>query len=136
MTALDESTGTAARADVAAVPEPLWYLRVNTLRRSRLSDPALRALLASLAAAERWAGGRDGSPAGQQPGRGIESDPAGARKVHFGPRMQVRKIGGGAGRSFERLHVGHELNQIAGNEARRESQMAHDLDLQPSRIAA
>src|ERR1035438_7610894 len=53
MTALDESTGTAARADVAAVPEPLWYLRVNTLRRSRLSDPALRALLASLADAER-----------------------------------------------------------------------------------
>lgn len=53
MTALEESTGTAARPDVAAVPEPLWYLRVNTLRRSRLSDPALRALLASLADAER-----------------------------------------------------------------------------------
>ena len=59
--------------------------------------------------------------AGQQPGRGIESDPAGAGKIDFGPGVQVREIGGGAGRAFERLHVRHELNQIAGNEARRES---------------
>ena len=74
--------------------------------------------------------------AGQQPGRGIESDPAGARKIDFGPRVQVREIGGGSGRSFERLHVRHELNQIAGNEARRQPEMAHDLDQQPGRIAA
>jgi hypothetical protein len=79
---------------------------------------------------------RDVPLAGQQPGRGIESHPAGARKIRFGPRMQVREIGGGAGRSFERLHVRHELNQIARNEARRDSQVAHDLHQQPCRIAA
>ena len=88
------------------------------------------------AAGVRCAGERDVPLAGQQPGRGVESDPAGARQVRFGPRMQVRKIGGGSSRSFERLHVRHELNQIAGDEARGESQMAYDLDQQPSRVAA
>lgn len=59
MTTLHESTGTASRPDGAAPAEPpapaepLWYLRINTLRRSRLADPALRALLASLVDAER-----------------------------------------------------------------------------------
>ena len=33
--------------------EPLWFLRINPLRRSRLSDSSLRALLADLADAER-----------------------------------------------------------------------------------
>jgi hypothetical protein len=52
MTALDEGTGIAARQVSTAPAEPLWYLRINTLRRIRLSDPALRELLASLADAE------------------------------------------------------------------------------------
>ncbi len=74
--------------------------------------------------------------AGEQPRGGIQPDPAGSRKVHFGPRVQIRKIGAGSGRSFERFHVRLELNQIAGNEPRRESQMAQDLHQQPGRIAA
>ena len=84
----------------------------------------------------RRAGERDVALAGQQPGGGIESDPAGAGKVRFGPGMQVGEIGSGARRSVERLHVRHELNQIAGNEARGQPEVAHDLDQQPGRIAA
>jgi hypothetical protein len=53
MTTLHTSAGTASRPDGPAPAEPLWYLRINSLRRSRLSDPALRALLASLVDAER-----------------------------------------------------------------------------------
>ena len=47
----------------------------------------------------------------------------------------MKSAAGSAG-AFERLHVGRELNQIAGDEARGESQMAQDLDQQPRRIAA
>jgi hypothetical protein len=38
---------------VTSSAEPLWYLRVNTLRQVRLSDPVLRGLLTELAEAER-----------------------------------------------------------------------------------
>ncbi len=31
--------------------------------------------------------------AGQEPGRGVEADPAGARHVHLGPGVQVGEIG-------------------------------------------
>ena len=74
--------------------------------------------------------------AGQQAGCGIEPDPARAGQVHFGPGVQIGEIGGGAGGAFERLDVGRELNQIAGNEARGEPQMPQDLDQKPGRVAA
>lgn len=48
MTAVRERAVTAPGPDAAKPVEPLWYLRVNTLSRSRLSDPALRALLVGL----------------------------------------------------------------------------------------
>ena len=51
---IDPDSAQAVTPDGAAVPtEPLWYLRINTLRRSRLSDPVLRTLLTDLLAAEQ-----------------------------------------------------------------------------------
>ena len=38
--------------------------------------------------------------------------------------------------AVERLHVGLQLNQIAGDEARRQSQMTQDFDQQPGAVAA
>ena len=67
----------------------------------------------------------------EQAGCGIEPHPAGARKIGFGPRVQVREIGGRPGRSFERLDIGDKLNQIAGHKARGQPEAAHDLDQQP-----
>ena len=37
---------------------------------------------------------------------------------------------------FERLHVGRELDQVAGNKAGREAQVAQDLHQQPGRVTA
>ena len=88
------------------------------------------------AAGVRRAGQRNMALAGKQPGCWVESDPAGARQVHLSPRVQIGKIGGGSGRSLERLHIRLKLNQIAGNKTRGEPQMAHDLDQQPGRVAA
>ena len=82
------------------------------------------------------AGERNVAFAGQQPGGGIEPDPARAGQIDFGPGVQIGEVGSGSGGAFERLHVGRQLNQIAGNEARGEAQMAQDLDQQPGRIAA
>ncbi len=59
--------------------------------------------------------------AGEQAGRRIEADPAGAGQVDFGPGVQVGEIGGGARGAVERLHVRPELDEIAGDEARREA---------------
>ncbi len=84
----------------------------------------------------RRAGKRDVAFAGQQPGGGIETDPAGAGKIDFGPRVQVGKVAGGSGGAFERFHVRHQLNKIAGDEAGGESEMAGDLHQQPGGIAA
>ena len=74
--------------------------------------------------------------AGEQAGGGVEADPAGAGQVDFGPGVQIGEVGGGAGGAVERLHVGRELDQVAGDEARGEAEMAQDLDQQPGRIAA
>ena len=60
---------------------------------------------------------RDVALAGEQARRRIEPDPAGAGQVHLGPRVQVGEVALGARRAVERLHVGDELDQIAGNEA-------------------
>ena len=70
---------------------------------------------------------RDMPFAGQQSRGGIQSNPAGSGEVHFGPRMQIRKIGAGPSRPLQRLYVGLQLNQITGNKSPRESQMAQDL---------
>ena len=69
--------------------------------------------------------------AGEQAGRGVEADPAGAGEIDFGPGVEVGEVGWGSGGAFERLHVSRELDQIAGNEAGGEAEMAQDLDEQP-----
>ena len=42
----------------------------------------------------------------------------------------------GAGRAVERLHVGRQLDQVAGHEARREPEVAQELHQQPAGVAA
>ncbi len=66
------------------------------------------------------AGERNVAFAGKQSGGRIESNPSGTRQIDFSPSVQIGEIGGGAGRPFERPHVGDELNQVAGDESRRE----------------
>ena len=72
-------------------------------------------------------------PAGPRSGRGRSSR---RREVDLGPGMQVGEVLLGAGRAVERPHVGLELDQVAGDEAGGEAQMAQDLHQQPGRIAA
>ncbi|MFE9739417.1 hypothetical protein [Streptomyces sp. NPDC006477] len=54
---VDRAPAPAARPAAAAVPppapEPLWFLRVNPLRRARLADPELRRRLVLLTAADQ-----------------------------------------------------------------------------------
>ena len=75
------------------------------------------------------------SPVEQAGGR-VEADPAGAGQIDLAPGMQVGEVLVGAGRAVERDEVGLELDQVAGDEARREAEMAEDLDEQPARVAA
>ena len=79
---------------------------------------------------------RDVALAAQQPRRRIESDPAGAGEIHFGPGVQIGEIEIAAGGSVERFQVRPQLNEIAGHEARRQSDVAEDLHQEPRRIAA
>ena len=84
----------------------------------------------------RRAGERNMALAGEQSRGGIEPDPAGAGQIHLAPGMQVGKIRLRSDRSIERLYVGHQLNEVAGNETRREAHVAHQLHQQGSGIAA
>ena len=61
---------------------------------------------------------RDVALAREQAGRRIETDPTRAGKVDFGPGVQIGDVFLGAAGTIERLHVGRELNQVAGNKAR------------------
>ena len=74
--------------------------------------------------------------AGEQPGRRVETDPAGARQIHLRPGVQIGEILFRSRRAIDRLHVGRQLNQVAGDEARAESEMAQELHQQPSRVTA
>ena len=88
----------------------------------------------------RWLrrrGERNVTLAGEQAGGRIEADPAGAGKVDLGPGVQVRKVGlGTGGAAVERFHVGAQLDQIAGDEARGKADVAQHLNQQPAGIAA
>ena len=81
------------------------------------------------------AGERDVAFAGEQAGGGIEADPAGAGEIDFGPRVEVGEVHRSGG-AVERFDVGRELDEIAGDEAGGEAEMAQDLDQQPCGIAA
>ena len=73
---------------------------------------------------------------GEQAAGGVQANPAGARQVNLAPGMQIGEIHLGAGRAVEGFHIGFQLDQVAGNKARRQAQVAEQLHQQPSRIAA
>ena len=73
--------------------------------------------------------------AGHEPGRRVEADPAGARQVDLGPRVQVGEVDVGAARSVERLDVGLELDEVPRDEPRRETEMAQDLHEEPRAVS-
>ena len=84
----------------------------------------------------RRASQRDMALSGQEAGGRIEADPSCARQVNLAPGMQIREVPLGAHRPIERLDVGHELDEITGDETRRHFQMTKQLDQQGRRIAA
>ena len=84
----------------------------------------------------RCAGERDVALAGEESGRRVEPDPAGARHVHLRPGVQVGEVHIGSRRAVERFLVGPELHQVARHEARCEAEVAQDLDQQPAGVAA
>ena len=84
----------------------------------------------------RRRGERDVAFAGQQSRGRIEPDPARARNEHLGPGVEVGAVLRWPGRPVERDDVGLELNEIAGDEARRQAEMAQRLHQQPRAVAA
>src|SRR5262245_20256924 len=73
---------------------------------------------------------------GKQPGRRIETDPARARQVHFGPGVQIGEILFRARRTVEGFDVRCELNQIAGDKSRGKSEVTQELNEEPTRVSA
>ena len=74
--------------------------------------------------------------AAEQAGGRVHADPAGARQIDLGPGVQVGEILVRALRPFERIDVGLQLDEIAGDEAGGEAEPAQDLHEQPRRVAA
>ena len=74
--------------------------------------------------------------AAEQPRGRVEPDPAGAGQIDLGPGVQIGEIMVRALGAFERLLVGRELDEIAGDETRGEAETAQRLHQQPGRIAA
>ncbi len=79
---------------------------------------------------------RDVAFSGEKAGGRVEADPARAREIDLRPGVQVGEIRRGPNRAIERLHIGRELNQVAGHEARRQTDMTQDLHEQPARVTA
>ena len=84
----------------------------------------------------RGAGQRNMALAGQQPGSGVQADPARAGQIDFAPGVQVGEILFRPARAVERLLVGGELNEVAGDKTRGQSEMAEQLRQQPGGVAA
>ena len=74
--------------------------------------------------------------AGEQAGGRVEADPAGAGKIDLAPGVKVGEVVVGAGRTVEGDDIGLELDQVAGDEAGGEAEMAEHLDKQPAGVAA
>ena len=66
----------------------------------------------------------------------VKPNPAGARQIDFGPCVQVRKVSLGALGAIQRLDIGLHLDEVARDKPRRIAQLAQDLNLQPSAVAA
>lgn len=74
--------------------------------------------------------------AGKQSGGGVETNPAGTGEEDLGPGVEIREIAGRSGGAFERLLVGGELDEVAGDEACGKSEAAEQVDEQPCGVAA
>ena len=72
----------------------------------------------------------------QQPRGRVEPDPARARQIGLGPGVKIDNILLGTLRPFERIDIGAKLDEIAGDEARRDAEPAEKLDQKPGRVAA
>ena len=81
-------------------------------------------------------GERQVALAGEESRGWIEPDPACARQVRLGPRVEIGEIVLRARRPFDGLLIGGELDQIARREARGNAQMTQYLHQQPAGIAA
>ena len=84
----------------------------------------------------RRAGQRDMSFAGKQAGGRIQPHPARAGQIHLCPGVQIGEVVFRSGRPVERFLVGGQLDQVTGNETRRQPQVAQDLHQQPAGVAA
>ena len=78
----------------------------------------------------------DVSLTGKQTRSGIQPQPARPGYVDLRPGVQIGKIMVGSDRPLQRFHVRSELDQIARNKACSQSQVAQNLDQQPTGIAA
>ena len=72
----------------------------------------------------------------EEAGGRIEADPSRPGQVDLDPRVQIGEVLLGSGRPGERLDVRHELDEIAGDEARRQAEVAQELHEEPGRVAA
>ena len=98
------------------------HVVARTRPRSFSTAPSIGAALdgSGVQASGMWP-----SPVEQARGR-IEPDPAGARQIDLAPGVQVGEVVRRTLGPVERLLVGHELDQVARDEARGEAEMAQD----------
>src|ERR1700730_15460535 len=81
-------------------------------------------------------GGNGNMPlAGQHARSDVEPDPARARKIDLRPGMQVGEIAFDLARTFDRIDVGPQLDEIAGDETRGEPEVTENVDQEPGRVA-
>ncbi len=79
---------------------------------------------------------RDMPFAREQPGGGVHPDPAGAGHIGLGPGVEIDHVLRNPLGPFDRHDIGGELDRIARDEPRRETELAQELHHQPRRIAA
>src|SRR5207237_1588940 len=72
----------------------------------------------------------------EETGGRVEPEPPGARDEDLGPGVEVGEVAFRAGGAVERLHVLLELDQVAGDEASGEAEVAEGLHEQPAAVAA
>ena len=84
----------------------------------------------------RRGGNGNVSLAGQHARGDVEPDPPCTRKIDFGPGVQVGEIVVNLARSFDRIDVGAQLNEIARYESGGEPEVPQGLNQEPGRVAA
>ncbi len=119
-------------SDTRCLPNPLHLHGVLELNLAVLDEPGDGRRRGRVGRACQ----RDMTFSGKQSRSRIESDPTRAGQIHLAPGMQVGEVAFRPRRTLERLHIGCELDEITGYEARREAQMAQQLYEQPTRVAA